>query len=263
MFVDVCPYYTKAPFFINLLQYSYTVHKQLLVIVIVVAFALGWAIQSRRGRRWLTKGKPIFLFLSVICTLALVFIISVGTGLFLPTDSQTTANAIVVLGRGEDLREQRVDEAAKLWQAKRAPEIFVSGWNDAPLLLELLKAREIPNQALDGENCSASTKENAIFTAAILNPTVKQRIILISDTPHMWRSLLLFRQQGFNVIPHPSFLPSTWSFQRQASVTFRESTLLAVYLFQEMFHLPPLPREQDPELANLLQKAKEYGQKSD
>jgi uncharacterized SAM-binding protein YcdF (DUF218 family) len=258
--VNACPHYTKLPFIISLLNYFYTFHKQLLVIVIVIAFGLGWVIQSRSGRRWLTNARPILFLSGFLLTLALIFVVLVGKGLFLPSDSGATVNAIVVLGRGPYLREERVDDAAQLWQAKRAPEIFVSGWNDTPLLLQLLKARQIPNQALDGENCSASTKENAIFTAAILNPKVKQRIILITDTPHMWRSLLLFRKMGFHVIPHTSFIPNTWSFQQKASITFRESTLLAVYLLQEIFHLPPSAPEKAPALFTLVQKAKQYGQ---
>ena len=125
----------------------------------------------------------------------------------LPKDPGVSADAIVVLGRGNSFRNSRVEVAAQLWRAHRAPLIFASGEGDGSQITQLLEAEGIPKQALEHENCSRTTEENAQFTAAILAPQGVTRVVLVTDPPHMLRSLLTFRSLGFTVIPHASPLP--------------------------------------------------------
>ena len=165
--------------------------------------------QHKRLRYWLTSPKKnLLLLLGLTATLLLVFTVAAKSlVIFLPTDSGA-AEAIVVLGRGEEFRQQRVNSAAELWQTKRAPIIFTSGRGDAATMIELLEEKGIPNRVLDGENCSVTTEENAIITAAILLPQNIQRIILITDETHMLRSLLSFSAKGFTLIPHTTPEPA-------------------------------------------------------
>ena len=125
----------------------------------------------------------------------------------LPRDSGTTADAIVILGRGDNLRATRINVAAELWRQGRAPQIFASGRGDGRQMVKKLKKVGIPVETLDDENCSQTTAENADFTAALLQPRGIESIILVTDPPHMLRSLLTFRSAGFRVTPHPSPLP--------------------------------------------------------
>lgn len=148
---------------------------------------------------------------------------------FEATDYGATADAIVVLGRGEELRSSRVEIAAKLWKANRAPAIFASGVGDADEIVQLLQERGIPNQVINGEHCSKTTEENARFTAAALQPLGKKQIILVTDQPHMLRSLLIFRSWGFRVIPHPSPLPPSLAPREKAFLTYKEYIKLAGY----------------------------------
>ncbi len=252
-----CPRQLTFPLAINFEQFQ-SLNKLLLLVVILAVFGLAWVIQNRRWRRRLTKAKILWL-VGLIATLALMFVVVVFQGLFLPTDSGKVADAIVILGRGEPFRRQRVDVAAELWRFKKSPVIFVSGRGDAAEIIQLLKDIGIPNQVLDGENCSLTTKENAIFTAAILKPQAR-RILLITDAPHMWRSLLLFRDLGFQVTPHNSELPTSLSFQRRIFLALRESSLLLDYLSLKRFHQPDSPKSANPDEANLVQKAEQYGQ---
>ena len=164
---------------------------------------------------------------------------------FLPPDLGTTADAIVVLGRGTEMRPERVEVSAQLWEAQRAPLIFASGWGDAQQIADMLEQKGIPTSAIDGEPCSRTTEENARFTAAILEPKNVHRILLVTDPPHMLRSLLTFRSLGFEVIPHTNPLPGGLNVRARAYLVFREYLGLVGYGLRGRF----LPRE--PSAADL------------
>lgn len=154
---------------------------------------------------------------------------------FLPADSGATADAIVVLGRGEQFSNNRVEVAAELWKEHRAKMIFASGIGDAPQILQLLRDQGIPNRVLAGEDCSRTTEENAYFTAADLKPQGVKKILLVTDPPHMLRALLTYRGYGFNVIPHPSPLPSNLAPMKEALIVFYEYAGLVSYGLQGRF----------------------------
>jgi len=127
-------------------------------------------------------------------------------------------------------------------------------------MVQLLEARGIPNRVLDGESCSLTTQENALFTAAILHPQGIQRILLITDPPHMMRALLTFRANGFTVIPYTSQIPHRWDFKAKAFLDLREYIGLVSYALRGLF----LPQRSlalnSPDIVNLLDKAEQYGQ---
>lgn len=146
-----------------------------------------------------------------------------------PTDSGHSTDAIVVLGRGPQLQASRVKVAAQLWQQQRASLVFASGRGDAPKIIHMLEDLGLPPEALDGEPCSATTEENARFTAAILQPRGIHRIVLVTDPPHMLRSLLTFQSFGFDVTPHMSPLPNTFKKPGDGLLVFREWFGLIAY----------------------------------
>lgn len=154
----------------------------------------------------------------------------------IPSDPGTRADAIVILGRGTPLTPQRVATAIDLWRNSRAPIIFVSGIYDAPRVVEQLNQQGVPSLALGGEACSTTTIENALYTAALLKPTGIQSILLVTDVPHMARSILIFRKAGFQVIPHPASLPADWGNRQRSQLLLREYSLLAAYGLMYPFH---------------------------
>jgi uncharacterized SAM-binding protein YcdF (DUF218 family) len=95
--------------------------------------------------------------------------------------------------------------------------------------MQMLRENGIPQQALDSENCSQTTEENARFTAALLKPRGVRRILLVTDPAHMLRALLTFQRMGFSVIPYPSPLPPEYSAPAEAVLVFREYVSLASY----------------------------------
>lgn len=238
-------------------------NKPLLVILLLVAcLGLRCLILHTRWKRFLSSRRANLLLFGFTATLPLIifFVAELGLMIFLPPDSGAATDAIVVLGRGPIATEQRINSAAQLWQAKRAPLIFTTGRGDAQRMLERLEEKGIPKQALDGDNCALTTLQNAVFTAAILQQQDFRTIVLVTDEPHMLRSLLVFRAQGFTVIPHPIQLPNNWGFKEKYFITLREFIGLISYAWRGLLTSQDLPELYESEIANIRQKAEHYGQ---
>jgi uncharacterized SAM-binding protein YcdF (DUF218 family) len=179
----------------------------LLPFLCVLAIA-PWVVRPFRRLRWASRVSWLILTGYLLVNTS-VFINLGNRSLvqFLPDDTGEPVDAIVVLGRGGELRPQRVEAALNLWRRDRAPLIFASGRGDGKEIVEALEQQGIPQSAVNGESCSRTTEENAQYTASLLKPQGVQKILLITDPPHMLRSLLTFRSFGFRVIPHPSAIP--------------------------------------------------------
>lgn len=202
----------------------------------IALLVLPWLIRPLPWKRlWSGLGGLILLAYLVLPSPPVIDLANLGLVSRLPSDSGKSADAIVVLGRGAALRQSRAEVAADLWQTGRAPRIFVSGRGDGPVIFQLLQAEGIPQRVLDDENCSQTTEENAQFTAAILKPQGVKRIILVTDPPHMFRSLRTFQSLGFKVIPHPSPFPRRFARSRKAFLVLREYAGIASYKFKGRF----------------------------
>ncbi len=193
-----------------------------ILLLLVVAIALSWLILRERWKHYAPKVGILVLVIYVITSIPLTFAVAnKGLVALVPADSGESVDAIVVLGRGEEFRKSRVEVAAELWRSQRAPLIFASGRGDAAQLMQLLEAEGIPKPALAYEECSRTTEENARLTATILQPQGVKSILIVTDPPHILRSLLTFRHFGFTVTPHTSPIPPDLSPRRK--------TLMVVY----------------------------------
>ena len=205
-------------------------------LIILVSLGIVWLIRPKR--RWRIFLAPITLT-ALIC-LAItspwgVALATQGLTATLPPDSGESVQMSVVLGRGGELRQRRLEAVEKLWRQQRSQKVFASGMLDAEFMVEQLQANGIAKAALSGERCSQSTEENALFTSAMLHPQRGQKILLLTDSPHMLRSLLMFRSSGFTVIPYPIPLPNQWSAGRQSRLVLREYLGLMTYFITDRF----------------------------
>lgn len=179
----------------------------LVVLPLIALILIPWIMPRLRWKRQISGLGSALLVSYFIATLPITMTVaSKGLVAFIPQDPGVKADAIVVLGRGGEFRQSRVEVAAQLWKARRAPMIFASGSGDGTQIVHMLKAEGIPESALGEESCSRTTEENALFTASVLQPQVK-RVLLVTDPPHILRSLLTFRNLGFTVFPQTSSLP--------------------------------------------------------
>jgi uncharacterized SAM-binding protein YcdF (DUF218 family) len=206
------------------------------LLIIVVLIGIVWMIVPRRWRQKFLLPFTIMLLLSIAFTSP--WGVDLATQLMvsnLPEDTGERVEAIVVLGRGDELRQRRIERAERLWEQQRASRVFASGMLDAEFMLKQFENSGIPKNALSGEYCSQSTEENALFTSALLYPEQVQKIILITDTPHMMRSMLVFQALGFQVIPYPISLPDFWPTRLKSWILLREYMGLATYYFSDRF----------------------------
>lgn len=214
---------------LRLLTNSHWLVSSLLIWVI-----LPWMLKGLR-RKWLYSGIGAVL-LTIYLLLGSPLMVSLGEMFLaesLPANSDKPVEAIVILGRGGELRLQRVETAVSLWKGnvqqaansseadRHAPLVFASGRGDALEIAAMLEKRGVPASAIEGEPCSRTTEENAQFTAALLQPRGIRRILLVTDLPHLKRSWLTFRSLGFQVTPHASPLPKL-SERKTAFLVVRE-----------------------------------------
>ncbi len=104
----------------------------------------------------------------------------------------------------------RVDTAALLYKAQRAPLIIVSGAalegtvSEAQVMANDLKQQNIPPQAMLLESRSYTTHENALFTTEVLKQRNIDRVLLVTSALHMPRAMAVFRKQGILAVASPS-----------------------------------------------------------
>jgi len=211
---------------------------------IAILFAIASVPWLFRQKRWQKRVTIAGIILAAIYLIGISPIVSsLGNKLLMspvPPDSGEPADAIVVLGRGVEQNEARSRVAGELWQAKRAPFIFPSGRKDAIFMQEIIQ-EAFPGAAVKGEPCSLTTDQNAEFTAALLRPQGVETIILITDPPHMWRSLLTFESLGFKVIPHVSPLSEGTDLTKKRFLVIRESIGLLNYGILGRYRMRDVP----------------------
>lgn len=226
----------------------------LIILPLLALTILPWVIPRMPWKRPLSAlGTVLLLAYHAAFFPPTLAIANQGLVSFIPTDSGATADAIVVLGRGQEMRKSRVEVVSQLWQAGRAPVIFASGRGDGPRIVQMLKIKGIPAQVLDNEQCSRTTEENARFTAAVLQPQGIKTILLVTDPPHMLRSLLTFRSLQFRVIPHVSPSSSSLDRQEKSLTVFYEYMGLLKYALQGRFLPRTSPELNQPQVGVLLQ----------
>lgn len=135
-----------------------------------------------------------------------------------PPDALPRAQAIVVLGGNTannrtnwfDAYDKantvsRVDTAARLYHAQRAPVVIVSGAaldggvSESQIMANALYQQGVPEDAVIQETRSLTTYQNALYTARILKEQGLNDVLLVTSALHMPRSMGVFRKQQVNV----------------------------------------------------------------
>jgi uncharacterized SAM-binding protein YcdF (DUF218 family) len=85
-----------------------------------------------------------------------------------------------------------------------------------------------------------------------------KNILLVTDSPHMWRSLLVFRSFGFNVVPHATPLNSQQlTTRQQLAIIIREYLGAVDYALNDRFRQRS-PEELDNPSPEILRKITEW-----
>lgn len=109
---------------------------------------------------------------------------------FLLADSgPVTADALIVLGGGS---HERPLKAAKLFNDKAAPLVFITGAGDDQTNRQMLILNGVPDRDIVVEGKSLTTAENAKFTIKLLRARHIRSAILVTSWYHSRRSLKCF-----------------------------------------------------------------------
>jgi uncharacterized SAM-binding protein YcdF (DUF218 family) len=251
---EVTQYWTRLSWLLfNWLTHPWWVVVPLLVVVVLPfltdlprqpgqvsrLIATSFLGHSLNWRGWISRGAAIALLAYLILISPTLSSLAVaGLTRFVPADSGAKADAIVVLSRGKQ-RGERYEIAAQLWQDQRAPHIFVTAYGNVMNMKQLLQQQQLPIEILSGTDCAMTTYDEATSTAAILGPQGVESIILITDPPHMWRSLLTFRGFGFTVTPYMAPLPDQLSSAERSLLALREYPGLLSYAILGRFSPQP------------------------
>jgi uncharacterized SAM-binding protein YcdF (DUF218 family) len=142
-----------------------------------------------RKRKWILR---------IALALFTAFLLIVGAAILFPqrflcVDSGAVkADAIVVLGGGP--HEQRAERAAELFKENFAPRIIVSGAGDEPIHRQILIQSGVPAVAIQIEDKSTTTRENAEFTIKLLRAEKIRSAILVTSWYHSRRALKTFER---------------------------------------------------------------------
>src|ERR1017187_8258907 len=88
------------------------------------------------------------------------------------------------------------------WQTGGFKKIVISG-GGGPGIVNFLVAYGVPREAIVAEWQSASTRENGIATARLVQNMPGKKVLLTSDF-HMFRAIRVFRKLGIEVTPMPA-----------------------------------------------------------
>jgi len=141
-------------------------------------------------RKWLLRiGLVLFTLLVLLAVIALLY-----PQRFLCVDSgRVGADVMVVLGGGSHDRPER---AAELFKERMAPRILVSGLGDCAIYRRSLIQAGVPSQAIQMEDQSRTTRENAILGVHLLRLQGARRVIIVTSWYHSRRALACFEHYG-------------------------------------------------------------------
>ena len=141
-------------------------------------------------RKWLLRiSLLLFTLVLLLGVAAFVF----PQNLLCVDSGPVNADVLVVLGGGSRDRPER---AAELFQEHAAPRILVSGQGDCKINRRLLIESGVPAPAVQLEDQSRTTRENAIFTVKLLRQQHAHRVIIVTSWYHSRRALACFEHYG-------------------------------------------------------------------
>ncbi len=196
--------------------------------LLLLCLALYWLKRHPRRARITIASSIVILWLSSTPLLRNALLLNLERQ-NLPPENLPTADLIIVLGGATrshapprpwvDLSQEgdRIIHAAQLYQQGKAPKVLVSGGriglfaaesSEAEDMAQLLEFMGVPSNAIIKEPNSYNTRENALYSKAVLekadlDPETLD-ILLVTSAMHMPRARQIFEKLGMEVIPAPT-----------------------------------------------------------
>lgn len=194
-----------------------------LTYVLLLAFLL--ALSWRRLPQWLRVAGVIIemALLSLMAPVGANVLVRIAEvrGSVANTCAAPLPTTIVLLDGGTDRRPHGPDDfaalsdsslrrllaAVDLWRRTPNARLVISGGGSGVphsiLLRGLAERMDVPGHAIEIEDKSLTTWENALYTSR-LSPVVPRHVWLVTSALHMPRALAAFRAWGFDACAWPS-----------------------------------------------------------
>lgn len=197
-------------------------------------------------RRLFIVGAVSFLVWMLVVTS-----LSFAVHTFGQEDSAAPADTIIILGSGlrrdgrpGDALFRRSVWGASLYEDGLAPNIICTGGigegrtrSEADACREVLMSRGVPAGAIQLEEQSRSTEENAIYAREIMGAQGWETAVLVTDSFHMLRADWIFDSYGIDHTNSP--VPRDWVRDYFYTRHFtREIVALHWQAFKTVFNLP-------------------------
>ena len=162
----------------------------------------------RRIRRGILAGSVAFTLLFAAITFS-PLVLWWATLLSGPWNNPT-GDVLIVLGNevqpdgiiGETSYWRTV-YAVRTWREGGFSHVIFAGAGVAPAMRRFAVSEGIPDSAIEVENQSLSTRENALRTAELLHGKANGKLVLLTSDYHAFRATRVFRKAGLLVEPRP------------------------------------------------------------
>ena len=159
-----------------------------------------------------------FVVLLTVTVLSIQVVLLYHIDRFGSVDHAQNADVIIVLGAGLDQFGQptaslvaRAIHAASLYQVGFADKVLCSGGvtrnnfpSEATICAQILENAGLPRSAVELEEKSRSTQENAIQSIQWMSERSVRTAIVVSSSYHLWRASWLFHRLGYDVYTSPA-----------------------------------------------------------
>ncbi|WP_275336071.1 YdcF family protein [Nodosilinea sp. PGN35] len=211
------------------LYYWFSNPKKVTLALLVVAVVAMVASKPKYRRRMVSASVALLVaYWFVLSPLFAVPATALLTS-FVPPDTGESADAIVVLARTGWIQGDRYDTAVDMVAEGRSSNLLIMGRSQGGTVLKALDERNLSPNLMLSAVCVRTTKQEAESAAAALGAKGLNRVILITDTPHMLRAWLTFKGLGFSVIPHIEPLPTEVDSGERSLLAIREYLGLVSY----------------------------------
>lgn len=157
------------------------------LIVVGLAFALGWAI-------WIYLQIEKYAYADEAA----------------PADVICVFGAAEYAGKPSPVLRARLDHALALYEHKIAPVILTLGgsapgdkYSEGEVGAAYLMANGVPQKAIIAETESRSTDEQVHHIAVIAQTNGYKRMVIVSDPTHLFRIREMFAREGLRVMTSP------------------------------------------------------------
>ena len=166
------------------------------------------------------KRRPIFRILLVVAlvTLALISAFGFYINSYGRKDQSTGQkfDVIIVLGArimpwNNTSMMERTRRGAELYKNGQAEYLLVTGGqgsdedrSEAAAMAEIAQGFGVPKDRIILEDKSRNTRENAIFSARLCRERGWNKVVIVSDTFHLWRAQRNFQHENLTVSTCPA-----------------------------------------------------------